>query len=104
MLNHNLEYVLVAAKYFNFSLYLVGMTCLMAVVVIAIHYQGNTRMPDWLYNIGIVRLSKITLVCVEHLNGVPAQVKYVTSMYLTFTFINKIKLSICKRMEYIVLN
>lgn len=50
------------------------MTCLMAVVVIAIHYQGNTRMPDWLYNIGIVRFSKITFVCVEHLNGVPAQV------------------------------
>lgn len=63
------------AKYFNFSLCLVGMTCLMAVVVIAIHYQGNTRMPDWLYNIGVLRLSKITLVCVEHLNGVPEQIQ-----------------------------
>lgn len=58
----------------------------MAVVVIAIHYQGNTRMPDWLYNIGVLRLSKITLVCVEHLNGVPEQVMSMTSMNSTCTF------------------
>nr|XP_022332567.1 neuronal acetylcholine receptor subunit alpha-10-like [Crassostrea virginica] len=52
----------VIATYFNFSLFLVGLACVMAVVVIAIHYQGNRRMPDWLYKFGVLKLSVITCV------------------------------------------
>ncbi|XP_062588172.1 neuronal acetylcholine receptor subunit alpha-10-like isoform X1 [Saccostrea cucullata] len=56
----------VIATYFNFSLFLVGLACLMAVVVLAIHYQGNRRMPDWLYKYGLIKLSCITFVHVEN--------------------------------------
>ena len=42
------------------------MTCLMAVIVIATYYQGNTAMPLWLYNVGVIKLSKITFVDVEN--------------------------------------
>ena len=34
----------------------------MAVFVIAIHYQGNRRMPDWLYKFGVLKVSVITCV------------------------------------------
>lgn len=56
----------IIATYFNFSLFLVGLACVMAVVVIAIHYQGNRRMPDWLYSIGVLKLSYITCVHIEN--------------------------------------
>ncbi|KAK3098816.1 hypothetical protein FSP39_023337 [Pinctada imbricata] len=48
------------ATYFNFALFLVGLSCMKAVLVVNIYHQGERRMPRWVYKVFILNLSKIT--------------------------------------------
>lgn len=57
-------YSFAVAIYFNFCLFLVGFSCLMAVVVLTVYYQPTAVMHRYVYKVFLKILARVTFVYV----------------------------------------